>query len=205
MPHPLRLVRRALARPEGLVRRWLGRPSVGAGEAAYVGFLSDEAHNYVRDLQLSILRRHGRNPGLAAPPHVTLKLGFPAPDLAPFAAYLDELAATAAPVEVRLSGFDFFEEGIAFVDVAPNAGLDALRRRIVRELHERHQVPPHPLEGDAYRFHVTVAYGLGTEAFARLRAELAGETPAFAFTLRSLGLLCDVGTHWITSRRGSLR
>lgn len=202
---PRRLLRGALRLPARRVRRWLGVPApVERVETAYVAFLSDEAHNYVRRLQLSIRDRYGSNPGLGATPHVTLKLGFPVADLAPFAAHLDELAAGTAPVEIRLRGFGFFEDGIAFLDVETNPALEQLRRRVLDELRARHGVQPYPLEGDAYRFHVTVAYGLGRAGFERLRGELARESVEFRFPLRALGLLCDTGTHWVTYRRASL-
>jgi 2'-5' RNA ligase len=169
-----------------------------------VALVSDAAHNYVRRLQVSILRQCGKNPGLTATPHITLKLGFSVPEIEPFEKYFDELLEDVEPMEVCLRDFAFFDEGIVFMDVERNPRLEELRRRIVRELSERHGIRPYALEGDVYRLHATVAHGLSRHDFARLRRELGPVKAELRFVLQTLGLLCHTGSQWITYRRGTL-
>jgi 2'-5' RNA ligase len=174
-------------------------------EVALVLPLADEAHNYATRIQVELLRRYGQNDGLAAPPHLTLKLGFKTADLAPLAAYVDGLARETPPLEVRLPRFDAFDEGILFLDVEPTPELDRLRRRIVREVEERFAVPPRPLEGDLFRFHVTLAYGLPKKTFAAERARFAAERPpSLRFEARSIEMICDTGGRWTCYHRAEL-
>ena len=187
-------------------RRALGRPvRPGPLQLAYVALLDDAAHNYVSALQLSIQRQYGANPALEAPPHITLKLGFAAPNLASVERHFDRLLKEAGSIEVCLRGFGFFDEGIAFMDVEPNPRLEALRRRLVDELAAQHGIRPHPLEGDLFRFHVTVAYDLSGQDFARLREQLRPLTTELRFVLPALALLCRTGHHWVVYKRGDPR
>jgi 2'-5' RNA ligase len=185
----------------GLFSRAALRPPC---ELAVVALLSDEAHNYVRALQRSLAREFGIELDLTATPHITLKLGFPTADLDPFASYLDHLLQDVDPFDICLTGFDAFPEGIVFMDVARNAPLEALRRRVVADLAERHKVPPYPLEGDAYRLHVTLASDLSRRDLQRMREHLDHERAEFRFELRALGLLCHTRGRWVTYRRGTL-
>jgi 2'-5' RNA ligase len=185
----------------GLFSRAVPAPSY---EVALVALVSDAAHNYVRALQVSLAQQFGIGLDLTATPHITLKLGFRATDLAPFAAYLDRLVEEVEPFEIMLRDFDAFAGGVVFMDVAPNAPLEALRRRVVAELAERHGVPPYPLEGDAYRLHVTIASDLSRRDLRRVRGLLDTVRAEFRFNLRSLGLLCHTRGRWITYRRAEL-
>jgi len=191
---PIRRVRRLLVSPDAKPR----------SEIAFVAFLSDEAHNYARALQLSLAREFGLDLELSATPHVTLKLSFQTPDLEPFVSYFDRLLTEVEPFQIRLRGFDAFPEGVVFMDVESNARLDALRRRVVADLAERHGVPPFPVEGNAFRLHVTLASGVPRRKLDRIREHLAATPADFRFELRALGLLCYTGGGWITYRRGML-
>jgi 2'-5' RNA ligase len=174
-------------------------------EVALVLPLADEPHNYAIGVQVDLLRRYGQNDGLAAPPHITLKLGFKTADLGAVAAYVEEIARETAPLEVSLPRFDAFDEGILFLAVEPTAELDKLRRRIVRDVEERFAVPPRPLEGDLFRFHVTLAYGLPRKIFAAERARLASERPPpLRFPARSIEMICDTGGRWTCYHRAAL-
>ncbi len=173
-------------------------------EVAYVLPLGDEAHNYMARLELEILKRNGVNDALTAAPHITLKLGFKTTDLGVFEGYFDELARSTPPFEIAMRGVSSFEEGILFLGVEPSPTLDQLRRKIVRDLAERFQVEPRPLEGDQFRFHATLAHGLSKEAFERERALLSRLSPSFRFEARTLAMLAHTGQHWMTYRRAAL-
>jgi 2'-5' RNA ligase len=173
-------------------------------EIAFVLPLDDDAHNYMRGLQVGILKRIGATEALTAPPHLTLKLGFKAADPSRFDDYLDELARATPPFEIRLTKFDRFDGGIVFLDVEPNAELDRLRRRVVRELSERFGVEPRPLEGDRFHFHATLAYGLSPRHFASEFERVSRTTPNLRCMMQSMAILCHTGDHWFTYRRARL-
>ncbi len=207
-PKPSTLARSVARRVVTRAKRSLGIESaetLARPEVAFVLPLAEDAHNFITELQVEILRRYGVNDGLLASPHVTLKLGFKTPDLRPFADYVDEVARTTPAPEITLRGISSFEEGIIFVDVEPTAALDQLRRRIVRDLAERFQIEPKPYEDDRFHFHVTVAYGLPPSAFEKELAYLRTLNPTFRFKAQTLAMLCHTGEHWITYRRAALR
>ena len=173
-------------------------------EIAYVILVSSEVHNYMTRLQLDILRRYGANPGLTASPHITLKLGFEVSEIEPFAAYLDRIAGDIEPFEICVRNIDVFDGGIIFLDVEQDPRLENLRRRILRDLSEKYGVEPYPLEGDQYRFHATLAYGLSNRDFERAWKELKDLKVEFRFVFDTLGLFCHTGDGWITYRRAVL-
>lgn len=166
-------------------------------EVAFVLLLDRTAHHQTRQRQLGTLQRHGVNPGLSAPPHITLKLGFKCRDPEPLADYLDELAARFEPVHVTLKDFDHFDEGITFWQVMPDPALERLRQALLADLSTRFDVTPRPLEGSDFRFHVTLAYGLPAAAFRAEREALSLEHAEHRFTSRDVALLVRCDDQWI--------
>jgi 2'-5' RNA ligase len=173
-------------------------------EIAIVIPLSDEAQNYLVRLQLDILKRFGVNDGLTAHPHITLKLGFRVSDVEPFAQYIEEIAKTTSPFSVTLANFGDFDQRILFQHVQEDFRLDQLRRRIVGDLSEKFGVVPNRLEGDEFKFHVTLAYGMKRSQFLAAKAELSKLKPTRSFRAESLELLCHTGVHWFTYRRSTI-
>ena len=172
-----------------------------AFEIAYVILVSDEVHNTMSRLQIDILKEYGVNPALKAAPHITLKLGFEAPELSPFERYFDELAREIEPFEIRMKGIGFFDEGILFMDVERSPRLEELRRRILNDLFEQHGIRPYPLEGERYHFHATFAYGLSKPDFARARERFRELQVEFRFVLDTVALFCHTGEEWIAYKR----
>ena len=129
-------------------------------EIAIVLLLSDAAQNYARRTQLELLKQYRIEHGISAEPHVTLKLGFKTFDIHPIEEYFDQLAREIDAVEIMIRNFGFFDEGIVFLDIEPNPPLEDLRKRILSALRNKFSIQPHPIEGDAYHFHATVAHGL---------------------------------------------
>lgn len=176
-------------------------------EIAYVILVSDEVHNYMSKLQLDILRQYGENPGIKASPHITLKLGFHVSRIEPFERYFDKLVDEIEPFEICIKDIGFFDEGIIFMDVEHNPQLERLRRRILDDLTLQHGIRPYPLEGDAYRFHATLAYGMSKRDFAEARLKLQDLKVQFRFVLNTLGILCcteDDSYEWFTYKRSAL-
>jgi len=173
-------------------------------QLAFVIPLDDANSNQATRLQLGILQEYGRNPGLDAPPHITLKMGFGATDIAPFEIYLDQLASDVAPFDISIKNFGCFDEGILFLDVESNPALESLRQRILADLSRLHGIGAEPVEGTDFRFHVTLAHGFSKQEFARLRDSHASREIHFKFTARHIDLFCHTGNHWVTCKRASL-
>jgi 2'-5' RNA ligase len=186
------LLGRLTRRPPG------AREGGGLLGLGFVILVSEDVHNAMRRLQLRIVQEYGANSGIEGPPHLTLKQGFAAPAIEPFEQYLDRVAAEIAPFEITLRGIDAFDDGVIFLDVAPNPALEALRRRVVHDLATEFGVIPNALEGDRFRFHATLAQGLPRGAFERARQALRGVDVEYRFVCDTLGLLCDPGSGWIT-------
>ena len=173
-------------------------------QLAFVIPLDDAGSHLTTALQLDILRQFGYNPGLDAPPHITLKMGFSAISSAPFESYLDQLVSGVAPFEISIKNFNCFDEGILFLDVESSPTLERLRQRILKDLSEFHGICAESVEGPDFRFHVTLAYGFSKQEFARLRDSHASREIHFNFTARHIDLFCHTGDHWVTYKRGNL-
>jgi 2'-5' RNA ligase len=165
--------------------------------------VDDATHNLVRGLQLRVARELGiKNPALKQVPHVTLKQPFHAKTFEPIETYYDELRASLAPFPIAFQGLGWFDEDrVVFLDVAPDARLEALRRRILTDLGERFRVKPRDIEDDRYHFHLTLAYGLTPEDYERARALLAAEDVTRRIVCDTLGLFYYTGEEWVVYKR----
>ena len=191
-----------------VIRSLTGKERAGSRDGfqlAMVIPLADEVGHEATKLQIDVLRKFGRNPGLDAYPHITLKLGFSVTDFTPFEEYLSHLAGEVPPFGISLRNFGFFDEGILFLDVEANPELEKLRQRILADLSERYGINPGEIEDARYHFHVTLAYGLSRAEFAELRRSFATREVHFNFQARHIDLLCHTGHQWVTYQRERLR
>lgn len=159
----------------------------------------------VTRIQIEILRKYGRNPGLQAYPHITLKMGFSARDIAPFEKYVEKLASEVPSFEIAVRNFDSFEDGILFLNVEPNPALDRLRQRVLFDLMEGHGIKPEEIEGAQFRFHVTLAHGLANPEFDELRESFATREMQFKFNARHIDLFCHTGQQWVSYIHAAMR
>lgn len=166
--------------------------------------LADEAGHDATKLQIEILRKYGRNPGLDAWPHITLKMGFTATDTAPFENYIGQLAGEVPPFEISIKNFDFFDEGILFLDVEDNPALEKLRQRVLSDLSELYGIQAEAIEGGRFRFHVTLAYGLSSRDFGEMQKSYASRQIQFKFKARHIDLFCHAGQQWVTLKSATL-
>jgi 2'-5' RNA ligase len=173
-------------------------------DLAYVILVSEDLHNYMRRLQLRILREYGATFGVEVSPHITLKQAFPARDVDPFERYFDRLVAGIEPFEITVRGVGFFDRGVAFMDVVPSGPLDALRRRVVRDLSTEFGVEANEFEDDRYHFHATLAQGIPSTSLERARRQLGSIQAEFRFVCDTLGLLSHTGRGWITYKRSTI-
>ncbi len=166
--------------------------------------LSDECSHLATRIQVEILQRYGHNPGLDSFPHITLKMGFAANDIEPFAEYLDRLASEVAPFAISIKNFDCFDEGILFLNVESNPALENLRQRILRDMSGLYGIHAESVEGPDFRFHVTLAHGLSQREFEDLRRTYATGEIKFQFTANKIDLFYHTGNHWVTYKRARM-
>ncbi|MCP5544005.1 MAG: 2'-5' RNA ligase family protein [Akkermansiaceae bacterium] len=196
--HP-NLITRARARFARLVAA--GVATGGQPLLAVVIPMAGGAGNLAAQLQYEIHRSLRGVPAPDAWPHISIKLGFVAPDPERIAACLDEIGRSTEPFEIVLGGCDSFDEGILFIDVAKCDALETLRQRVLRDLDARFGIGRHPIEDQRFRFHVTLAHGMRGRTFAAAKAEFLARPFDQRFPARHLELLCHAGSHWITMAR----
>jgi 2'-5' RNA ligase len=123
------------------------------------------------------------------PAHVSLKQPFEIGDgLDALEGYAAGLAAEVAPFAVEADGF-FGWETVFGVAVRDSATLRGLHERLNRELPARFGDVSAPFDGDAYRFHLTVAAGgASPETYREIFAAHGAEPFPPFFTARELAL-----------------
>ena len=112
---------------------------------------------------------------------------------------LDELGRELSPFELHIKGIGWFEPDVVFLDVAQDARLDALRRRLLAVLAEL-GVQPEAVEGPGYHFHITVAWGLPPAAMRRLWERWRGMPVALTTRCAAVALVANDGTGWRVRR-----
>jgi 2'-5' RNA ligase len=195
------ILRRFVRRLRAFGCRWCRGHDADLMQLAIVIPLPDDIAHEVVKLQFSIFKRYGKHDGLESQPHITLKMGFPATDIASSIAFLQQQAARMTSLPIEVDGFDTFDEGILFLDVKPNPALETMRQGLLRDLESARGFAPLPIEGPGFRFHVTVAAGLPARDFARLRDEFKARRMGFQFMARHVDLICHTGSHWVLCRR----
>lgn len=201
-----------IRRLPGALAKWLrraltGRPRSGPMDQVQLALVIPVEGKFAQEvtrMQIEILRKYGRNPGLEAYPHITLKMGFSATDMAPFGNYVERLAGEVSSFEISVKNFDFFEDGILFLDVEPNPTLEQLRQRILFDLATDYGIKAEDVEGTQFRFHITLAYGLSQREFDELRESCASREIHFKFEARHLDLFCHTGAQWVSSHHAAL-
>lgn len=160
----------------------------------------------VRALQAELAGACGVRCDLATPPHVTLKLGFEAARPEAVAGWLGALAAASEGFELEVAGVGAFDDGVLYLDVAPQPRLQALHRQVVAGLEARFGVPPWPLEeGGRFHFHVTLASGLAPPALEAARRHLSPRAGRHRLPVEGIALLRAEGAGWVVAGRYPLR
>jgi 2'-5' RNA ligase len=203
-PMPIhQLVHRAVRRARAISGIGLSR-NFRQLEAAVILLPPDRVQNAIRRWQLEILRRHGRCPGIDAPPHVTLKLGFKCLDAHAIANDIAEIATRSEPVVLHLRQLGRFDEGILYLDVGESTPFELLREFTLRTLESRHGIKPRPIEISGFHPHLTLVRDLSDN---QLRVELERFTEIsmeFHCIADKIGLLVDIDGRWINFASFSL-
>ena len=173
----------------------------------YAILLDDESHNFARQIELELCDKFQLCWGLKQSPHITIKAPFNARRIEPFVKYLDSLAQQTQPFEIELDGFDYFEPKVIFINVKENAKLKKLHFKILKDLKEKFNIKPHPLEGTSVRFHSTVALeDVTKKKFREAKKYLKKYNPRFRFKVKSFGIFLYLGKDagWIIVKRVKL-
>ena len=165
--------------------------------AAFALLANSEIHNVVRRLSWEIHQKYRTGTGVASlPPHVSLKQPFRIQNLSALENYMDELANSIQPFEVRLTelqvipiSFAGTEYGLLWIDVEENKELRKLHNRLNNELSARFGDSPADFDGEAYHFHLTIAMGgQPVEVYRRFYNELSTPKINLQFTIKELAM-----------------
>lgn len=114
---------------------------------------------------------------LRLPPHVSLKQTFVVKDFERFERYFAEFAGRLEPQHLKFEGFTFWgntEHGIVAARVAASARLLEIHSQLNAKLEQRFGDTQADFDGDAYRFHLTVAIGsYRSDLLPQLRTDIA--------------------------------
>ncbi len=114
---------------------------------------------------------------LRLPAHVSLKQTFVVNDFERFENYFEKFARCVEPQQLRFDGFRFWgnaEEGVVMADVVESARLRQLHTQLNTELEQTFGETQADFDGDAYRFHLTVAIGAShADSLSQLQTDIA--------------------------------
>lgn len=135
---------------------------------ATFAFLTDNhIQNLVRKLTWDIHQKYRTGIDFCRlQPHISLKQPFNISDLEALSKYMDELARSIEPFQVRLpqlelidATIDGLESGIIWLSVEETESLRGIHNRLNEELTARFGSVPADFDGDSYRFHMAVSLG----------------------------------------------
>jgi len=135
---------------------------------ATFAFLTDHhTQNLVRKLTWDIHQKYRTGIDFCRlQPHISLKQPFDISDLGRLSNYMDQLARSIEPFEMRLpqlelidATIDGLESGIIWLSVEETESLRGIHNRLNEELTQRFGNVPADFDGDRYRFHMAVALG----------------------------------------------
>ena len=156
-----------------------------------------EVHNYIRRLTWEIHQKYRTGTRHASlPPHITLKQPFTISDLPALEEYMDHLAGSTQPFEVTLTKlktvpilFDSLEYGILWAEIEETKTLRGLHHRLNEELEQRFGNTVTNLDGDRYRFHMSVMMcGHLMEICRKYQDEMKYSQLNLKYTVRDLAM-----------------
>lgn len=123
-----------------------------------------EVHNFIRKLSWDIHLKYRTGTRHASlPPHISIKQPFSVSDLPALEKYMDDLAMSIQPIEVRLTDlqaiptyFDGVEYGVLMVGVEESKHLYELNNQINRDLNLQFWSNRRDHDRDIHHFHMTV-------------------------------------------------
>jgi len=165
--------------------------------AAFALLADRETHNFVRKIAWQFHQKyHSGTRHASLPPHISLKQPFHISDLTALEAYMDELAKSITPFEVRLTelqivpiSFSGTDYGLLWIDVEETGTLRGLHNRLNEELNQRFGNTAADFDGEAYHFHMTVMMGGQTfDVYQKFLSEITERRVNIRFIVRELAM-----------------
>ena len=116
--------------------------------------------------------------------------------MAALASYMDELADSIAPFEVKLTELELIpttiegiETGLLWLDVQETEHLRQLHERVNQEVGQRFKNTQAAFDGASYHFHMTVAMGgQPLDVYRKLYSELSNRRVNLQYTVNELAM-----------------
>lgn len=163
---------------------------------ATFAFLADNhIHNLVRKLSWDVHQKYRTGIDICRlPPHISLKQPFDISDLDALSKYMDELAQSIEPFQVRLpqlelidATVDGLESGIIWLSVEETESLRGIHNRLNEELTACFGSVPAEYDGAGYHFHMSVAIGgQPIETYQKVLEEFKDRLVNLQYTVRDL-------------------
>jgi len=163
---------------------------------ATFAFLADnKIHNLARKLSWDIHQKYRTGIDVCRlPPHISLKQPFDISDLDALSKYMDELAQSIEPFQVRLTHLELIDatidgvaSGILWLNVEETEFLHGLHNRLNEELTARFGNVPAEYDGSNYHFHMSVAIGgQPIETYHKIIDEFKDKLGNLQYTVRDL-------------------
>lgn len=166
-------------------------------KATFALLANTEAHNIVRKLSWKIHQKYRTGTKHASlPPHVSLKQPFSISNLSALEKYMDELAKSITPFDVKLTevqvvptSFEGVDYGVLWIDVEETTKLRGLHNRLNAELSERFGNTSADFDGDRYHFHMTAMMGgQPFEVYQKFLSEILDPKVNLLFTIKELAM-----------------
>lgn len=166
-----------------------------------------DTHNYIRELELTLLEKFGISGAMRQSPHITIKYQFHTNDIHKFMDYLDKISSEIEPFDIELQGISGFEPTVMFMDVKENKRLMDLHLKILDDL-KQFGVQPDKFDGANIKFHANFAVlDVTPNSFYEGLGMFKNANPHFKFKFDNLGILYYLGDErgWITLRKKRLK
>jgi len=166
-------------------------------KATFALLANPEIHNIVRKLSWEFHLKYRTGTHHASlPPHVSLKQPFSVSDLPALEMYMDELAGSIKPFEVKLTElrvvpipFGGAEYGILWYDIEESEILRGLHNGINEYLNRKFYDAKADFDGGSFRFHMSVMMGGQLmEIYQKFHSEIPCTRIDLSYTARELAM-----------------
>lgn len=170
-----------------------------ANQLYYIAIIPNKAVcEQVIQLMYEIRDEYGSSHALKSPPHMTVQMPFwwdEGQEMDIYKAVQDGVRGTAE-FDMKLEGFDHFDDRVIFVDVAESSGIAELHQSIRRSLIDELGFKPERTR-DRIHPHMTIANrDLSPEMFGKAWPAFRSRPFMAEFTVSSVAILKHNGTDW---------
>ena len=166
-------------------------------KATFALLTNPEIYNYTRKLSWGIHQKYRTGTRHAAhPPHISLRRPFSASSVPALEQYMEELASSVQPFEVKLTElqavpkfYDGVEYGVLWAAVEKSYVLRELHKRLNHDLELRFGCDAADPDSDSYLFHITIMMcGQLMEICRKYENNIEHTRIDMCYTARELGM-----------------